>query len=214
MDFPWFQSVLLLASYAVFSLGTWIVWRSRWNLIAPVQSGFFLVAYLIPLLLTDGLYLFQPSNPSVQPQLINLYTSLMLVGACMYILGLLAGANLPRFAIADKPFFSLPRFLTCKEYVRQRTISIAAAAAFGLYISFLIMGYVPLFAAEPLQAKYFHDQYRPGYLRAVWLYLPCFSAFTVYAPILMLVMWQRPRIRYAFVFIVGLAALVLTLHRG
>jgi hypothetical protein len=214
VEFPWIQSFILLASYAVFSLGTWLIWWSRWNLIAPFQCGFFFVAYFVPIMLTDELSPVQSVNPAKFLSTLDLYAAIMAVGACMYAIGLFAGARLPRFKIKARSLFALESAPRSATYVRQRTIWIIAAAVVGLYVSFAIMGYVPMLADDPKQAKYFHDQYRPGYLRAVWLYLPSFSAFIAYVPILMLLMWKRLTIRYLTIFLAGIMAVALTLHRG
>jgi hypothetical protein len=138
----------------------------------------------------------------------------MAVGACAYAFGLFAGASVPRFKVARRPFFNFQYLGHAADYVVRQTVWIVGASVIGLYLSFLIMGYVPMFADDPLQAKYFHEQYRAGYLRAVWIYLPSFSAFAAYVPMFMLVMWRRRAVRYLPVLLGGIAAFLLTLHRG
>lgn len=210
MDFPWVQCLVLLASNGVFCLGTWIIWPSRWNMIAAYQLGFFCVSTVIPLLMTEKLL---PANSFTTPEILNLYAALMGAGAICYLLGLLFGARLPRFCLIR--VFRLGCTPAAAAYVRHRTVSLVTLAVAGVYVSFAIMGYIPMFAAEPLQAKYFHDAYRPGYLRAIWLFLPSFCGFSAYVPLFMLIAWRsRRRFAYGLILLAGTAAVALTLHRG
>jgi hypothetical protein len=213
MAFPWFHAVILVASYAAFPLGVWMIWPSRWNVIAMYQFGFFVVAYLIPIMFT-GVPQIEPSYPSPAPALLNLFTEIMAAGACFFLCGIVTGANLPRLRFASESWLSLSATAGAEEYVYYRCISLLTVAVAGLYVSFPLMGYVPALSADPLQAKYFHGVYRPGYLRAVWLYLPCFYVFVAYTPLVVLLISRRPRLKYLAIFAAGLVALALTLHRG
>ena len=146
--------------------------------------------------------------------LINLYTAIMAVGASTYVAGLFIGQKLPPIIVFGSPLFRLSSSLQYAELVRKRTVWITTVAVIGMFLSFAIMGYLPMFAEDPLQAKYFHDQYRPGYLRAIWLFIPSLSAFLAYVPIFMLVISRRFKVRYLVILLAGFCSVALILHRG
>jgi hypothetical protein len=76
------------------------------------------------------------------------------------------------------------------------------------------MGYVPMIAADPLQAKYFQAQYHAGYLRAALLYTPSYMAFVYYLPLLIVVAFDTRKMRYALLLFIGLGAIIVSLNRA
>jgi hypothetical protein len=210
MDYPWCQATILLFSFALLHLSTWIIWPSRWNLIVIPNVGFFFVAYFVALLLTDAMKDYLPTDPFADANLLNLFTAIIVVGALFYVLGLIIGSEMPRVGFSQFRVFTL----FSDRYVRRRTAQIMLLAIAGLYLSLLLRGDIPAFASDPLQAKYNHGEYRAGYLRSIWLYYPAFSAFVAYAPIMLLTAYRTRRIRYVFLVVVGIAAMALYLQRG
>ncbi len=202
-DFPWLQMLLLVASYAALNMGTLLVWRSQWNIFGYGSLGFFVVTYLVPLMFTDQLRTWPPG-------ILNLYTGIMLAGSVFYLLGLWFGFRLPRGRVLQ--LFRAGE--NSGPLIRRRTLQIVTLSVVGLYVSFAIMGYIPLFADDPLMAKYARGDYRAGYFRAIWLYLPCLQAFVGYLPLFMFIMWRSRRIQYLLVLLAGLLSMALTLQRG
>jgi hypothetical protein len=198
--------IALLLSCAVFSFGPYLVWPSRWNVVGHFQLGFFVVAYLIPLLWTD------PAG-SAGHSSIYLYSSIMAWGACFYLLGLPFGFFSPRYSLTGYRLLAIPQ----PEYARlfrDRVVKVAFWSTFGLLLSFAIMGYVPMFAADPLEAKYFHGAYQAGFLRAAVLFKPSFFAFVSYLPLFTVICKKAKRARYSLLLLIGLAAAAGYLRRG
>jgi hypothetical protein len=214
IHFTLIQALSLLACYAALTFGTWLIWPSRWNLIAAAPIGFFFVAYVVPLLLTDELKSFLPGTPLIPASVINAFVGVMALGAACYLAGLYAGHAFPRIRLFRRPLCTLGADSWHSRYVSRATVRTMLLSAVGLYLSFLLMGYVPAFSQDPLQAKYFHGEYRSGYLRAIAVYFPSYSAFISYLPLLVLVIWLRRRLTHVLILLGGAAAFALTLHRG
>jgi len=196
----------LLLSYAVFSFGPYLVWPSRWNVVGHVQLGFFFVAYFVPLLWTDPV-------GSIGHGTVYLYTSILVLGAGSYLLGLPLGFLSPRFSLTRRRLVAMP-VPEYSQLFRNRVVKVALCATIGLLLSFVIMGYVPMFASIPMQAKYYHGEYQAGYLRARALLRPSFLGLVWYLPLLVVICGKTKRIRYSLLLFVGLAAAGATLDRG
>jgi len=101
-----------------------------------------------------------------------------------------------------------------RKLFRQRVVTLTFWATAGLLLSFVIMGYIPLFAANPLAAKYAHDEYRAGYLRAAAILNPSFFILVSVLPLFIVICVERKRLRYYFCLVLGIAATVALLRRG
>jgi hypothetical protein len=200
-----FIIVALLLSCGTFSLGSYLVWPSRWNVVGHIQLGLFFVQFLVPLLWTDFV-------GSVRSSTLNLYTWLMIFGALMYLFALPIGLVSPRSRIVG-PILALPDSAYGRLF-RRRVLGVTFCATIGLLLSFIIMGFVPMFADDPLQAKYFQGEYRAGYLRAVAIFRPSFFALISYLPLLVVVVTRERKCLYIFLLLAGVIAIVGCLNRS
>lgn len=196
----------LLVSYAIFCLGPYLVWPSRWNVVGHFQLGFFFVAYFIPLLWTD------PAG-SVSTSTVCLYASIMALGAASYLLGLPLGFFSCRYSVTGRRLLAMPD-LNYRGLFTHRVITVSFCATVGLFLCFAIMGYIPILAVDPLAAKYAHDEYRTGFLRASALFGPSFLAFVSYLPLLIVICAKSKKASCSFVLFLGLAATAAYLRRG
>jgi hypothetical protein len=201
-----FITVALIASYAVFSFGPYLVWPSRWNILGHIQFAFFLTAYVIPLLWT---------NPFgyVRPSIVYLYTEIMMLGAWVFLLALPVGFCCPRVSLTGLKILTMPE-RPYRQIFRRRVIAVTFLCTLGLSVSFLVMGYVPMLAAQPLQAKYFQGPYRDGYLRAALILRPSFFALGPYLSLAMVVAATERRFRYYFLASAAIVAIAGYLERG
>jgi hypothetical protein len=196
----------LVASYAAFALGPYSVWPNRWNIVGHVQFGLFFMQYLIPLMWFD------PAG-YVRNSTIRLYTEIMMLGAFLYLIALPIGFRSPRFSLTGHRILTMsaPSY---RKLFRKRVIIVTALASIGLLVSLFIMGFVPMFATDPLQAKYFHGEYRSGYLRAAVIFRPAYFAFIAYLPLSLAVAFSEQKLRHYFLILIGVVAIVGCLNRG
>jgi hypothetical protein len=156
-------ALVLVVSLSVLSVGAYIVWPSRWNVPAHLNLGFAVSAYVIPIALTDTLSRFPQTT-------MRDYARLVGVGALAFTIGLLFA----RRRWLEHPPALLTRALTpasvSDAIIVRRTATVVGVAVAGLACSFAVMGFVPLFAADPLSAKLFRGEYQQGYLVVAPLY--------------------------------------------
>jgi hypothetical protein len=192
--------MVLAISLTIFSIGSYLVWPSRWNIPAHLNLGFVVTAYVIPLLMTDTL--------SQYPRdLLELYGALIGVSAGFYVIGMVCGSALPRMKLSRRPFtftsLSEPELIA---FVSRRAIWLGWFSIAGMIVSYYVMGYVPMFASEPAMAKYLRGTYEDSYRQVALLLRSSEEIIIVTLPI-MLVLYYVTR-RWLFVLI-GLLQLVL-----
>ena len=196
----------LLVSCAAFSLGPYFVWSNRWNIVGHTQLGLFIVQYFIPLLFTD-------SFGYAHRNTVRLYTEIMVLGACIYLLALRIGYTSPRFSLTGNRILALSRD-EYRQLFNRRVVTVTLLSTIGLVVGFAIMGFVPILAADPLQAKYFHGEYHAGYQRAEIIFRPSYIAFITFLPLTFVVAANKRKLRYYLLILVGVAAIVGCLNRG
>jgi hypothetical protein len=196
----------LIVALGVLMCGQVLFWRRRDNIFGYFQAGLFFASVLIPVL---GTTLIDTADPDV----VNEYAKILMIGAAAYLFGLCCGAPIgtrsrrPRVSFAE-PFDDAPRKLV------RRSRVVAVAGVLGLIAAFALLGYAPLLAADRVSAKYGVGPYRAGFMRGAQVFnLALTLASAITAVLIALI-----AIRRRAVDIVLLVALVLgmslTLSRG
>lgn len=201
-------AVVLLFSFCVLFCGTYIVWPSRWNVPAHMQVGFALVAYIIPSLLADTLV-------SFPRDLVEMFALIMAIGAVSYLVGLVAGAQLPSLRITNLRFaFTRMSDADYSCFVARRVTPLVALAVIGMAGSFAIMGFVPLFARNPLMAKFFRGDYQQSYRTVAIPFRISYSTIVTLWPILFVLWYRTRRLSHLLLLAISWAAIMVTLTRG
>ena len=202
------MSLLLAISLASFAFGTYIVWPSRWNVPAHLQVGFATTAYILPLLMTDVLSRYDRA-------LISILTAMVCLGAVANMFGVFVGGRLPRIKLLRIPFSF--KTLSSSELIRlssRRGTMLFVGALAGLIVSFLVMGFVPMFAAKPYAAKFFRGEYQDSYLPVAIPFRSSYYIIITLIPVLGALWYETRRLRYVALLAVGAAAISTTLNRG
>lgn len=180
--------LITVAALVLQVLGTYLIWPSRWNIPAHLNLGFCVTAYLIPGLATDVWGLFD-NRTNV------LYSEINILGAAAIVGGLLVGSRLALFDGARTALLRLYQ-PDMQSAALGRTERVAIVAIIGMIAAYGIMGFVPMFAADPYSAKQFKNEYFEPYHRADYLFRASFSVLTVVIPLLLIVWWtQRSRLK-------------------
>jgi hypothetical protein len=202
---PTVLKLQIILAWLVFSCGHVIFWRRRDNIIGYLQAGFFFATVLVPVLGTTVV--------DVQdPVIVARYANLMLAGAGAYFVGLCFGAPLGNFIRLDSLTFSARLFDPPKRLVTTAR-RVALGGLLALAGSFALLGYIPLFAADRLSAKYGVGPYSVGFARgSVFYNVAMLIASTILPVVLAIVIRNR---RGFEVLLVGLLfiGLTLTLNR-
>lgn len=152
---------ILFISLSILSIGPFIIWPSRYNIPMLLSMGFLFTAYFVPLIML-------PDNEIYDGETFDLYYKIIVLGAFCYMAGLVIGFVLP---LMKMPFSFVTR---SDEFYEKRFIKLThiflIVGIGGMLLSYLIMGFVPAFASDPLNAKFFRGAYEAPYMRAAILY--------------------------------------------
>lgn len=192
----------------VLTCGQALLWRRRDNVFAYLQGGLFFSTVFAPLFATTVV-------SDTDPAVVDQYVRIMLVGALAYGCGLCFGAPLGKLSIPLRFTFTVP--FARREVPRQlrtRGRRIAVLSGMALISSFVLLGYVPLLAADRSAAKYGIGIYAAGFGRGAILYHLALAATGVILPIMLAVFYRGRRgVDLAISGMLGLSVLV-TLSRG
>lgn len=202
------EGLILLVCFSALACGMYLVWPSKWNVLAHMKLAMAVVAYVIPI----G---FLGLHESFSPATIEFFTQVMVIGTFAYIAGLLFA----KFVLNPAP----SRFLrevtagldSGDETRVEKRIWIALIVGLSLMIiSFVGMGFIPLFADDPLTAKFFRGEYKAAYdrvsiiYRLAWVILPTLIGVGLY-----LSFRRTLAMRWRVVTTIVIVLLFLTLSR-
>lgn len=174
------SSIQLLLSYAVLTCGIYAAWPSKWNVIGHLSLAFGLVAYVpaIAILRVPDQF---PADE------VRSYAGVVTIGAITYLLGILFG----RYIINPAPAAVLTRTAQALEQGDPQALErrVRSAMAVGIVLlasAYIGMGFVPIFAEDPLAAKFFRGEYKSQYenvavlYRLAWVILPTSITLSLY----------------------------------
>lgn len=197
----------IFVSLLVLMCGPILCWRRRDNILGYLLGGLFFVSVFVPLFGTRIV-------DSFEPDLVNHYARILMIGAVFFLAGLAYGSPLGNRSrrppvTFDRPLpFSIPRTL-----VRRARVA-AGAGVLAMLASFQLLGYVPLLAADRQSAKYGVGAYKGGFERGSLAYHVSLALASAVLPVILAVAYRRRR--RLDLALSGLLVLVLlaTLNRG
>jgi len=170
-------SLLCVSALVLQMLAPYLVWRSRWNVPTHLSVGFCVTAYLVPGLLTNVWDEFPASTAWV-------YTWMNVAGAVAIVTGTLLGARARVPSRLKNAFVAIVRD-GGNALLRKRVETMVLVGIAGMLLAYAIMGFVPLFAEDPLSAKQFKGEYFEPYYRAAYLYRFSFSVLVASIPVVL-----------------------------
>lgn len=197
------RPALLLASLVAFNSLTYLVWWSRWNIVAHTSLAFSVVAYVIPIVVLGDLN-------EISSQALDLYYQVMALGLLFGVLGVFAGFYASKSYNAERmrerASFDDPEVQT---KIRRRVLAIGLLCVLGVVVAFAGMRFIPALTADPLTAKFFRGAYAAAYQPVAPLYRGATSVLAVLLPVIFLYAMKLRSFR-AF-GVAGSAVLVLLL---
>ena len=199
------QGILIFLCSSIFMCGTYLVWPSRYNVMAHLNVGFIFIAYFIPAVILK--------DQNDYPEVVSLYTLILFIGALSFVIGLFSGFSIKPVRIANFSFAYLDT-----DYYKRRIVKITKifliAGLVGLCSGYLLMGFVPAFAKDPVAAKFFRGVYQvPFYVSIV--YLSSFFILSTITPIAIIV-WYNDKKKKLFLIgsIIAVCLMMASLSRG
>lgn len=187
-------------------VGTYLVWPSRYNVMAHLNVGFVFIAYFIPAVILKD-------QEDFSNDVVSLYTLILFIGALFFIIGLYLG-----FLIKPVRFSNFSFALLDTEAYKSKIIKVTKVfligGIVGQTLGYLMMGFVPAFAADPVAAKFFRGEYQvPFYVSMV--YLSSFFILTTVTPIAIII-WYNNKKKKLFLLgaIIAVGLMSVSLSRG
>ena len=200
------QGILIFLCSSIFMCGTYLVWPSRYNVMAHLNVGFILIAYFIPAIIL------QDQN-EFSADIVSLYVRILVLGAIFFVIGLYSGFSIKPVRLANFSFIYLDKELYKKRIIKITRI-LLITGVIGMAFGYLLMGFVPAFAADPVAAKFFRGPYQvPFYVSIV--YLSSFFILTTITPIA-IVIWFTNKKKNLFLIgtITAVTLMICSLSRG
>lgn len=200
----WALKLQIGVALLALSCGPVLFWRRRDNIFGYQLVGVFVATLAIPLFLTDTVELNDPG-------FVRLYATVMSAGAAAYLAGLALGNHLgtrsPRKIplTFDRPLGAGPVL----SFVERRARLLAFVGVGALVLAYLLLGYVPLLAADRQSAKYGIGLYRAAFARGALVYLFALALASAVLPV-MLALYRTRRRSFDLVLagLLGLGLLV------
>ncbi|PZA06815.1 hypothetical protein EWH23_13735 [Meiothermus sp. PNK-Is4] len=151
---------------------------------------------------------------SYPSELVMLYEQILVWGMLFYIVGIVIGFYTPLLKIMPLRHTLNASTKELLRFVAPRVLWITLMALAGVMVSFAVMGFIPMFAEDPLMAKFFRGPYQEAYRPVAPLYRA--SMFLLYLLIpLNLVLWfHMSKKRFLLLALLSFAVIAASLVRG
>jgi len=198
---PWAICICLTIS----SIGAYLVWPSRYNVPAHLGVGFVLIAYFVPALILKV-------QDDYSDEVVNLYVTILVVGTISYLIGMFLGFSI-KPGKTNFSFDVLPLNLYEERVIRVTKMFLCIGIP-SMILGYLMMGFVPLFAADPVAAKFFRGQYQVPFYTSI-VYLSSFLILSNITPISIMIWYQdKKKVFFLIATIVAICLMMLSLSRG
>jgi hypothetical protein len=193
------DGLLICASLLILGLGGYLLWPSRFNVLPHLAVGGCFVSIIVPALI---LQVFE----AYPTEIVDLYVRIIVLGAICYWVGAIIGYIQGAGVKTNFSYDVMPHH----EY-EQRVIRITKimmiTGIIGLVLSYMIMGFVPMFAENPIAAKLFRGPYQEPYSRVSILYRASFYIVSTIIPIACII-WYKYRSRAFLFYIIAVVILM------
>jgi hypothetical protein len=191
-------------------MGTYTIWPSRYNIPAHMSLAMGGIAYIIPTIILPEII------SGFNTDIIKLYGDILVIGSISYLLGMIIGYKFESYKKReDGPGWQrVPTDVYCRK-VSRLTVILTFFAVGGLIICFCGMGHIPLFAEDPIAAKFHRGIYQVPYKRVSKLFRICHYTLQFTMPILV-VLWfyYRKKILYLILILLSLTVMIFCVARG
>ncbi|RDC55832.1 hypothetical protein DU508_16360 [Pedobacter chinensis] len=200
------ESILISISLLVLGLGGYILWPSRYNVLPHLAVGGSFVSIVVPALILNV----QDAYPD---DIVALYTKIISIGAIGYVVGAVYGFMNGRGVRTSFTFDLIDSELYEKRVIHLTKV-LMLIGIIGLVLSYMIMGFVPIFAENPIAAKLFRGPYQEPYSRVSILYRASFYIVSTIMPIACVVWYKYRHKSFLFLIIAILILMAVSLQRS
>ncbi|MBB6240096.1 hypothetical protein HDC90_004760 [Pedobacter sp. AK013] len=205
-------NLIICLSLCIFYLGTYVIWFDRRNIFNHFFIGFCLVAYVIPVCVIDF-------EKIAGVDILNLYSIINLIGAISFVVGLLIGNKWKKIGLIDQMVnFKIVHGYLSEPIKLKRFLKVCDRmylfGIIGVTLSFVLMGFVPIFASDPILAKFFKGEYQEPYKRVAYIYRTSRLLIELLLPLKILQILNKWSLKNMSLIVWGLALIIFSLNRG
>jgi hypothetical protein len=190
----------------ILGLGGYILWPSRLNILPHLAVGGSFVSIVVPALILNV----QDAYPA---DIVTFYTTIITIGAIAYVIGNVYGFIHGRglrtsfsFDVMDAESYEIRAIKLTKNLM---TIGVV-----GLVLSYMVMGFVPMFAENPIAAKLFRGPYQAPYSRVSIVYRASFYIVATIMPIACIIWYRYKSRQFLFLILAVLVLMAVSLQRS
>ncbi|MEK9495813.1 O-antigen polymerase [Photorhabdus sp. P32] len=201
------SSLLNILSLSIPTLSLYLIWFNRKNIYAHLGFPLILIAYIVPFIFFNELY--------SKYEVYSLYTEINVIGATSFLIGVIIAKKTPAISLPLVPFYHMQGdYYDVDSKLKNRTFIILLFACFLMIISYISMGFTPMFASDPLAAKFFRGEYQETYQRVAIFFRIGNSIIPVFLPLAILLIIDKFDYKLSFVVLLGFICIALSLQRG
>lgn len=145
-----FLRIFMVVSLVGPEVFLFLAWPSRLNAPVFIAVGLAIPQYVLPVLSPE-------LTAPYSQELCSEFTAISAVGAGFFLFGTLLGRRIRSPWLS--PFLYSAKSTIGSELVVERSVKVTFVGVLLLVASFLYMGFLPMFADNPLEAKYFRGEY-------------------------------------------------------
>jgi hypothetical protein len=200
------DGLLITISNLVFALAGYIVWPSRYNVVQHLSVGGSFVSILVPVIMLNV-------HEEYPAHIVDLYVKILTVGVVAFIPGLIIGFLLGKNKTTQFSFDVIGQEAYEARVIRL-TKFMMSAGIIGLSVSYLIMGFIPMFAADPISAKLFRGPYQEPYRRVAVLFRASFYILATIIPIACIIFYKTRKAFFLFAVLATSTLMAMSLTRS
>lgn len=197
---------LICITLLVLSLSGYILWPSRYNVIQHLGVGGSFVSIVVPALILNV----QDEYPH---GIVALYIKILVVGTIFFLIGSISGFIAGR-GIKTNFSFDVMDPMVYEEKAISLTKYMMFVGIIGMVISYAVMGFIPMFAEDPISAKLFRGEYQAPYIRVAVLYRASFYILATIMPITCIIWYKYRSGVFFFAIIAALVLMAMSLTRS
>ncbi|WP_462267232.1 O-antigen polymerase [Mucilaginibacter sp.] len=200
------DTFLIFLSFSILTFAAYIVWPSRFNVLGHAGAAASFIAIVVP---TFILHL-----PEKAPaDIVGLYTNILVLGVISFLPGMIAGFNVGKYMRTNFSFDIMEPDAYERRIIKLTKILLLVGIV-GLAVSYAGMGFIPMFAANPIAAKLFRDQYQAPYYRVAVIFRSSWFILTTIIPIACII-WYKYRSKFfLFATLVAVTLMIASLQRS
>jgi len=199
---------LIVMSGFITSICSYIVWPSRFNVLAHSRLGFGITGLIIPVYLADVLSAYNKN-------IVADFALISFCGAVFYLLGVLFGFH---YKIPGQNSFRLYmdnlKQIEVSKFLKKYTTALTLSGVLLMLLCFAGMGFIPALSSDPFQAKFFRGEYKTAYQPFALPYRISYQIISLCSVITLALYLITKKKKYILLAMLCSFFLLLTLTRG